>query len=200
MKKEARLKALKKRRYRPRPTQGSSDRKPIPNLLKKRFPQRPNQCLVGDITYVSTKEGWLYLAGFMDLSSKLIKGYSLSETMPTGLVTQALSKAIKRYPKLKGAIVHSDRGSQYTSHAYQKKLEANDLKISMGERGVCYDNAAMESFWSTLKTECFPSSGVFENKIQAKATIFEYIESYYNTQRLHSSLNYIAPLAAELAA
>lgn len=155
---------------------------------------------MGDITYVATKEGWLYLAGFMDSYSKLIKGYSISDEMPTALVTKALENALVSYPKLRGAVIHSDRGSQYTSHAYQEKLNHYDLKISMGKTGCCYDNASIESFWSTLKTECFPANNVFETKREAKAAIFEYIEAYYNTQRLHSTLNYSTPLAAEKAA
>lgn len=198
--KELGLIALKKRAYRPNTTQPSATYLKVPNLLKHHRYTQPNECLVGDITYVATKEGWLFLAGYMDIYSKMIKGYSLAQKMPAKLVTDALNKALYRYPALKGAVVHSDRGCQYTSHRYLQLLQNKGLKVSMGEKANCYDNAAIESFWSTLKTECFPSSGVFETKAQAKAAIFEYIESYYNTQRLHSSLNYTFPLAAELAA
>ena len=194
------LKALAKRSFRPKTTSSSAHTYQVEDLAKGKVFTSPNQCLFGDITYVATKEGWLYLSGFIDAYSKMIKGYSIEESMPASLVTGSLEKALKRFPKLKGAIIHSDRGSQYTSHCYHEMLSKHGLKISMGKKGVCYDNAVIESFWSTLKTECFPSSGVFESKAEAKAAIFEYIESYYNTQRRHSSLNYLFPLAAELAA
>lgn len=198
--KEMNLKALKKRPYRPKTTQSFTSQEPVINRLNQAHITEPNQCLVTDITYIATKEGWLYLAGFMDIYSKMIKGYSIHERMPTELITSALKKALHRFPKLQGAIVHSDRGSQYTSNQYKAMLEQHGLKISMGETGCCYDNAAIESFWSTLKTECFPVSGVFETKSEAKNAIFEYIEAYYNTQRLHSSLNYTVPLDVERAA
>jgi len=197
---ELALKALAKRTFRPKTTTSSAHINPVEDLAKGKVFTSPNQCLFGDITYVATKEGWLYLSGFIDAYSKMIKGYSIEESMPTSLVTGSLEKAMKRFPNLKGAIIHSDRGSQYTSHCYHEMLSQYGLRISMGQKGVCYDNAVIESFWSTLKTECFPSSGVFETKAEAKAAIFEYIESYYNTQRRHSSLNYLFPLAAELAA
>lgn len=198
--KELGLKALKKMSYKPKTTISSTSEHPIEDLFKDQCFTQPNQCLVGDITYVDTKEGWLYLAGFMDTYSKVIKGYSIEDKMPTSLVTSALEKALMRFPQLEGAIIHSDRGSQYTSKAYGLMLRENKLRISMGEKANCYDNAQIESFWSTLKTECFPASGVFETKAAAKAAIFEYIEAYYNTRRRHSSINYLFPLAAEKAA
>lgn len=200
MMRDLNLKALTKRPFRPKTTTSSTHDKPVEDLAKGKVFTSPNQCLFGDITYVATKEGWLYLSGYIDAYSKVIKGYSLEESMPTSLVTGSLEKALKRFPKLKGAIIHSDRGSQYTSHSYKEMLSQHGLKISMGQKGVCYDNAVIESFWSTLKTECFPSSGVFDTKAEAKVAIFEYIESYYNTQRRHSSIDYLCPLAAESAA
>jgi putative transposase len=200
MMRELGLVARKKRPYRPKTTQTGRFNKSVSNLLKDHNYTGPNQCLVGDITYIKTKEGWLYLAGFMDIYSRMIKGYHLSDKMPTSLVLKALNNALHSYPALKGAVVHSDRGCQYTSHSYQQKLSKFELKISMGAKGYCYDNAAVESFWSTLKTECFPESGVFETKAAAKAAIFECLETYYNTQRLHSGLNYTSPLAAERVA
>lgn len=198
--KELNLKDLRKRSYRPRKSTHTNRNNTIPDLYNTQEINKPNACLVGDITYVATKEGWLYLSGFMDSYSKVIKGYCIEDHMQTSLVTNSLEKALKRFPKLKGAVIHSDRGSQYTSESYQKYLLDNDLRISMGDKGKCYDNAAIESFWSTLKTECFPPSKVFETKAAAKAAIFEYIEAYYNTQRRHSSINYLFPLAAEYAA
>lgn len=195
------LKALKKRPFRPQTTQQSNMHRYAPNLLKDLpKPSSPNQVLVSDITYVATREGWLYLAAIMDLATRYLKGYSLQESMPTSLVTQALDQALKRHPEIPGAILHSDRGCQYTSHHYLQKLKAHRFQVSMSAKGYCYDNAAMESFWSTLKTECFPASGVFETKQAARQTIFEYIEGYYHSQRLHSSLGYLTPLAAEIAA
>ena len=136
----------------------------------------------------------------MDLHSNKIKGYEIQETMHTSLISKALEKAMKHHPGLTGAVHHSDRGSQYTSQEYLQQLADNGLQPSMSAKGNCYDNAAMESFWSTLKTEAFPDSGVFESKEAAKQAIFEYIEGYYHTQRMHSSLNYLTPLAAEIAA
>jgi transposase InsO family protein len=195
------LEARKKRCFRPQTTQNIARSKYSLNLLKdSAAPSAPNEVVVTDITYVATKEGWLYLAGVMDLQSKTIKGYEIRETMHTELISKALEKAIKHYPNLKGAIHHSDRGCQYTSEQYLQQLKDYQLQSSMSAKGNCYDNAAMESFWSTLKTEAFPESGVFESKERARQEIFEYIEGYYHTQRMHSSLNYLTPLAAETVA
>ena len=195
------LKTRKKRPFRPQTTQPGKSPRYAPNLLKNYSSMTsPNMVLVSDITYLASREGWLYLAGIMDLKTKVIKGYRLEENMPTSLVTGALDQALKSDPQMKGAILHSDRGCQYTSHNSLQKLKDNDLKASMSGKGKCYENAAMESFWSTLKTECFPESGVFETKEAARQVIFEYLEGYYHTVRIHSSLNYLTPLAAELAA
>lgn len=195
------LVARKKRSFRPCTTQNIARPKYAPNLLKDQAaPNAPNEVIVTDITYVATKENWLYLAAVMDLHSKKIKGYEIQETMQTSLISSALEKAMKSHPDLKGGIHHSDRGCQYTSHEYLQRLADYGLQSSMSAKGNCYDNAAMESFWSTLKTEAFPQSGVFESKEAAKQAIFEYIEGYYHTQRIHSSLNYLTPSAAEIAA
>lgn len=192
------LVAKKKRPFRPITTQSSQKAKHSPNLLKNQpKPTKPNLVIVNDITYVPTREGWLYLAGAMDLYSHVIKGWSISENMKTELINTALDKALRRYPALHGSISHSDRGCQYTSHEYQNKLNKNRIKSSMSAKGNCYDNAEMESFWSTLKTECFPENGIFETREEAKQAIFEYIEGYYNTIRMHSSLDYKTPLEAE---
>ncbi len=195
------LQARKKHSFRPRTTQNIARPKYAPNLLKDRAaPTAPNQVVVTDITYVATKEGWLYLAAVMDLHSKKIKGYEIQETMHSELIGNALEKAMKQHPDLASCIHHSDRGCQYTSHQYLQQLRDHRLQSSMSAKGNCYDNAAMESFWSTLKTEAFPESGVFESKESARQAIFEYIEGYYHTQRMHSSLNYLTPLAAEMTA
>lgn len=191
----------KKRPFRPKTTLSDKRSRFAPDLLKDQpFPSSTNEVLVSDITYVATREGWLYLAGVMDLNSRFIKGYSIAERMPTGLISDALERALSRFPDMKGAILHSDRGCQYTSNAYLELLEKRGLRVSMSAKGCCYDNAAMESFWSTLKTECFPSSVVFETKEEAKQAIFEYIEGYYHTKRMHSSLDYQTPMVVEKAA
>ncbi|NJR42557.1 MAG: IS3 family transposase [Akkermansiaceae bacterium] len=194
------LQALKKRPFRPLTTQSVARPRWAPNLLKDFKTQKNNQALATDITYVATREGWLYLAGVIDLHTRVIKGYSIAQNMQTSLIIDALDRAMKQYPGLKGSIIHSDRGCQYTSHEYLNQLSAYGLKVSMSAKGNCYDNAMMESFWSTLKTECFPPNGIFETREIARQKIFEYIEGYYHSRRLHSSLNYITPLAAELAA
>lgn len=195
------LVARKKRAFRPTTTQNTARQKYASNLLKDHpVTTAPGEVLVSDITYVATKEGWLYLAGVMDLHSKMIKGYEIQETMHTELIVKALDTAMKRDPKLTGSILHSDRGCQYTSSQYLEKLDDYQLQVSMSAKGNCYDNAAMESFWATLKTEAFPESGVFESKEAARQAIFEYIEGYYHTLRMHSSLNYLTPLAVEEAA
>ncbi len=120
--------------------------------------------------------------------------------MRTDLIGKALEKAIKHHSNLTGCIHHSDRGSQYTSRQYLRQVSDYGLQSSMSAKGNCYDNAAIESFWSTLKTEAFPESGTFESKEAARQAIFEYIDGYYHTQKMHSSLNYLTPLAAENAA
>jgi len=196
------LESLKKRAFRPKTTDNKTRETYAPNLLAEHpAPSRPGQVLVSDITYIATKESWLYMAAIMDESSKMIRGYHIAENMETKLVIEALEKAMKRDNKIRpGAILHSDRGSQYTSGAYRKRIEEYGLQQSMSAKGNCYDNASMESFWSTLKTEAFPENGVYESKEAAKQSIFEYIEGYYHTQRMHSSLNYLFPLAAEKAA
>lgn len=119
--------------------------------------------------------------------------------MHTGLIRKALEKALKRHPDLTGTIHHSDRGSQYTSHQYLQQLSGVGLQSSMSAKGNCYNNVAMKSFWSPLKTEAFPESGVFETEEAAKQAIFEYIEGYYHPMRMDSSLNYQTPLVVEMA-
>lgn len=201
---ENNLQARKKKPFRPKTTRQGAPSKEIPNLLKKppnpTTGEAPSATLVTDITYVATREGWLYLSAIMNLKSKYIHAYRLESHLRTELVTDTVEEAIRKAPELSGSVLHSDRGCQYTSHSYAHTLQQHQLQISMSATGNCYDNAAMESFWSTLKTESFPDSGVFETKEAAKQAIFEYIEGYYHTKRIHSSLNYLTPLAAKLAA
>lgn len=164
-----------------------------PNVLNRNFrAMKPNERWVADITYIATAEGWLYIAAILDLYSRRIVGLSMNERMTTGLVRAALEQALThRKPEL-GLMHHSDKGCQYTSHEFQQLLKAHKITASMSGAGNCYDNAAMESFFHTLKTEHV----YFEHYLtreQAKQSIFEYVEVFYNRQRLHSTLGYLTP-------
>jgi putative transposase len=163
------------------------------NLLERKFQvAAPNRVWVADITYIRTFEGWLYLAAVMDLCSRKIVGWSMSETMKTALATTALKMAIQRRHPNKGLMHHSDRGVQYASNAYRKVLKRNGMTCSMSRKGNCWDNAPLESFFGTLKTECIAGK-IYLSRTQAKREIFEYIEIDYNRKRLHSAINYISP-------
>jgi putative transposase len=147
-------------------------------------------------TYLETKEGWLYLAVILDLFSRTIVGWSMQKRMTKALVMEAWKMACAwRHPP-KQMLHHSDLGSQYTSKAYLDLLREKNCLISMSEKGNCYDNACVESFFSTLKGEC--AVGVFESRTEAKTSIFEYIEVWYNRKRLHSTLGYLSPLEFEI--
>lgn len=149
------------------------------NLLNREFAaEKPNQKWVSDITYVWTDEGWLYLAGVMDLYGRTIVGFSMADHMRKSLVIAALNQAVDRTKAGKGLLVHSDRGIQYASHAYQDVLKKNGFKCSMSRRGNCWDNAPMESFWGKLKQEWLYGQR-FKTRDEAKAAIFEYIEVFY---------------------
>jgi len=168
-----------------------------PNLLAQDFTaSAPNQKWVSDITYIATDEGWLYLAVVLDLYSRLVVGWSMAERMTTELVSDALTMALWRRKMPKGVIVHSDRGSQYCSAAYQRLLRNNRLVCSMSKKGDCYDNAAMESWNHSLKVEAIHGER-FATREMAKAQVFEYIEVYYNRKRLHSTIGYLSPEAFE---
>jgi putative transposase len=185
------LVARKKRAFRPKTTIAAG--RAEPNRIAKLVPERPDQIWVSDITYVATAEGWLYLAVILDLFSRRVVGWKLDERLDAGLVHQALQNAlVLRQPQV-GLYFHSDRGCQYTSRLVRKPLEVLQAIPSMSGVGNCYDNAKAEAFFSTLKTECFPLSNCFDSKAQARSTIFEYIEIYYNNQRLHSALDYQSP-------
>lgn len=168
-----------------------------PNLLQQEFmAEQPNQRWVADITYVYTREGWLYVAAVLDLFSRRIVGLAMSERMTSDLVCQALNQAIVHRQPGEALIHHSDRGCQYTSEAFQLLLKAKGIICSMSSTGNCFDNATMESFFHTLKTEHI----YFENYItreQAKQSIFEYVEVFYNRQRRHSTINYLSPVVFE---
>jgi transposase InsO family protein len=163
------------------------------NLLKQNFNvQRPNQVWVGDITYIWTREGWLYLAAVLDLYSRQIVGWAMDSTMTKQLVIDALKQAVGRRRPPKGITFHSDRGSQYASHEFQKVLKQNHFIPSMSGKGNCYDNACMESFFHLLKTERTYFEK-YKTRAQARQSIFQYIEVFYNRIRLHSKLGYISP-------
>lgn len=168
-----------------------------PNLLERDFTaDRPNQKWVTDITYIRTDEGWLYLAAVLDLYSRRIVGWAMSDRMTSDLTIDALKMAVQRRQVNPGLIHHSDQGSQYTDGDYQQLLEDWGIEISMNGAGTWYDNAAMESFFGTLKGE-WVYHHVYHTRNQARADIFYYIEAFYNRRRLHSTLDYLSPTAYE---
>lgn len=163
------------------------------NLLQQNFTAaKPNQAWVGDITYIQTDEGWLYLAVVMDLWSRKVVGWSMSERMTATLVCDALRMALFRRKRPRGVVMHTDRGSQYCSREHRAVLKAHGLIASMSAKGNCYDNAAMESWNHSLKVEAIHGER-FATREQAKAHVFEYIEVDYNRNRLHSTLGYLSP-------
>lgn len=171
--------------------------KKAPNLLQQNFSaEQPNQRWVSDITYVATREGWLYVAAILDLFSRRIVGLSMGERLTTDLVKNALYQAIRHRRPEDGLIHHSDKGCQYTSNSFQKELFINKMICSMSGTGNCYDNAVMESFFHTLKTEHIYLED-FATRKQAKNSIFEYVEVFYNRQRSHSTLGYLTPARFE---
>lgn len=189
---------LRRSRRRYRSTTNSAHRLPVAgNLLDRQFAvHRPNLAWVSDITYIATAEGWLYLCVVIDLYSRKVIGWSLGPRMKAHLVVQALTAALMRRGWPRGVIFHSDRGSQYCSYAFRRKLEAQGLKQSMSRKGNCWDNAPSESFFNTLKTELC-GSRAFESRAEAQEKIFEYIEVFYNRRRLHSSIGYVPPAEFE---
>jgi putative transposase len=169
---------------------------PAPNRLNQDFvAQAPNQKWVSDFTYIETGEGWLYLAVVLDLFSRKVIGWAMRQTMDAVLVETALRMALLERQPQAGLLHHSDQGSQYTSNTYLSCLNSALAQISMSRTGNCYDNAVAESFFSTLKTECVP--GPFLTHTQARTTLFEYMEVWYNRQRIHSTLGYHSPVDFE---
>lgn len=167
------------------------------NLLDQDFKATaPNQKWVGDITYLWTDEGWLYLATVIDLYSRQVVGWAMAERMTADLVCDALQMAVYKRKRPKGVIFHSDRGSQYCSHAYRQLLEKHQIRGSMSAKGNCYDNACAESFFHSLKVEAIHGEH-FKTRDTMRQTVFEYIEIDYNRVRLHSANGYQSPVAFE---
>jgi putative transposase len=167
------------------------------NLLDRQFnPSGANEVWVADITYIPTREGWLYLAAVEDLYSRRVVGWAMAEHMESRLVVDALEMAVHRRLPDEGLLAHSDRGSQYASEHYRLLLAKHGLDCSMSRRGDCWDNAPMESFFASLKKELVHDAD-FATRAEARAALFEYIEVFYNGQRRHSSLGYVSPVEYE---
>ena len=184
-----------------RTTDSRHDLAIAPNLIARDFTAAaPNRVWLADITYIPTAEGWLYLAAVMDLFSRKIVGWAMRDHMQVELATAALTMAIQqqRLP-LAGLIHHSDRGVQYASHAYREVLSGAGIAASMSRKADCYDNAPMESFFHTLKTELVHHRD-YKTRAEAQRDVFAFIEGFYNRTRLHSAIGYIAPIEMELKA
>lgn len=186
------IKSKRPRKY--KPTTNSKHNLPVAdNLLNQDFKaDKPNAVWVSDISYVWTDEGWEYLAAVKDLCNKEIVGWAMSSRMTKDLVIKALSNAIQKRRPPAGLIHHSDRGVQYCSKDYRVLLAKHNIRCSMSRKGNCYDNASAETFFSTIKNELIYLCK-FESRAQARQAIFEYIEFFYNRQRIHQSLNYMTP-------
>jgi transposase InsO family protein len=191
--KEAGLAGRAPRRFVPRTTDSAHAHPIAPNALDRQFEPGPAApTWVGDITYVWTREGWLYLAAIMDLRTRRIVGWAMDQHMRVQLVLDALRMALRRKRPGQGLVHHSDRGVQYACGEYRRELEAHGIVCSMSRTGNCYDNAVMESFWATLKIEEAYRRD-YATREEAKRYIFEYIEVFYNRQRRHSALGYVSP-------
>jgi len=188
-----------KKRYRVVTTDSKHDQPIAPNRLAEMpAAKKPNQIWVADITYVATAQSWVYVAAILDLYSRKIVGWAVSQQIDTALVLRALSMALTHRQPPAGLVFHSDRGVQYASGDYRRGLAAARLVASMSRKGNCYDNATMESFWSTLKLELIYRRQ-FEGANQLSGALFDYIEIFYNRQRLHSALDYRTPEEVECA-
>jgi len=194
------LQALTKRKVRITTTDSRHNLPIAPNVLDRNFGAlSPNEKWLADITYIFTAEGWLYLAAILDLYSRKIVGWAMRDHMRTELPLAALTMAIQRQRPQSGLIHHSDRGSQYASGEYQQTLASAGITPSMSRKGNCWDNAPMESFFHTLKTELVYHRS-YQTKEEAKRDLFQYIEGYYNRLRIHSALRYKTPEQMELMA
>ena len=198
---QAKIRAKSRRRFVPRTTDSAHQKPVADNKLKRDFGASAiNRKWLADITYIPTGEGWLYLAAVLDAFSRRIVGWSMADHLETDLAADALKMALlQRAPRGRDLLHHSDRGVQYASEEYQQLLKDRGVEVSMSGRGDCYDNAMMESFWATLKSERVHHRS-YATREQARQSIFEYIEVFYNRKRLHSSLGYQSPESFEAAA
>lgn len=188
------LRVRSRKPFRPKTTRADHAAHPSPNLLgNAAAPESPGQQLVSDITYIPTREGWLYLALVLDLYSRAILGWRLADTMPASLVTGALERALATGLVCRGAIFHSDRGSQYSATETRQLLAHAGLHQSMSACGCCYDNAFAESIIASLKSDLLQDGQPFDTKAEAQRVIFDYIETFYNKRRRHSALEYQSP-------
>ena len=193
---QAGLRARRRRRYRVT-TDSTHDRPVAPNVLQRDFQaDQPNKKWAADLTYIPTQEGWLYLAVIVDLYGRRVVGWAMSDRLKDDLTRQALAMAIQQRQPPRGLIHHSDRGRQYASAAYRRQLTRQGIRPSMSRVGNCWDNAVVESFFATLKTELIHHHA-FRTRAQARLAIFEYIEGFYNTHRFHSALGYLSPAEFE---
>jgi putative transposase len=191
------IRAAASRRFRPATTDSRHGLPVAPNLLEQRFAASiPNQVWLADITYVPTGEGWLYLAAVLDLATRKVVGWAMRDHLRTELAATALLMAMQRQRPPPGLVHHSDRGSQYAAGEYRQLLGDAGFRASMSRTGNCYDNAPMESFFHTLKVELVHQRR-WATRDKARRELFAYIEGYYNRQRLHSALGYLAPEQAE---
>lgn len=181
------------KRFKPTTTTADPSKRPAENVLGRDFhADKPNQKWVTDITYLHTAQGWVHLAAVLDLFSRKIVGWSISESLSTALVSDALRQAIEARQPSPGLLHHSDRGCQYTSDAYQKTLRSMGITCSMSRKGNCYDNAVMERFFCSLKGE-WTNHEVYTDLPAARISVFKYIETFYNSKRIHQTLNYKTP-------
>ena len=193
------LQSRRKRRFKVT-TDSRHDHPVARNILARDFQaDAPNERWVGDITYVWTREGWLYVAAILDLFSRRVVGWSADDRVDSGLVSSALAMALLTREPKPGLLHHSDRGSQYASGEYRRQLRERGITCSMSRKGNCWDNAVAESFFATLKSELV-SDRDYLTRDQAKASIAEYIEVFYNCRRRHSAIGYVSPVAYETAA
>lgn len=191
--KQQQLRSRIKKKFRIKTTDSKHRHQIAANLLDRKFQQEtPDKVWASDITYVPTDQGWLYLAAVIDLCSRRIVGWAMADHLQSRLAIEAVEMAISRRGPQAGLVHHSDRGVQYACGDYRDRLEQNRMTCSMSRKGNCYDNAVMESFFATLKNELIYQEHYADHQ-QAKASIFEYIEVFYNRQRAHSSLGYLSP-------
>ena len=191
------IRSVVHRRFRVRTTDSSHAHPIAPNVLDRDFERDlPDEAWCADITYVPTQEGWLYLACVIDLCSRRIVGWSMAEHLRAELCTEALEMAVARRRPGEGLVHHSDRGVQYACGEYRELLEEHGIQCSMSNRGDCWDNAPMESFFATLKSELVYQND-YPTREEARRSIFQYIEVFYNRKRRHSSLGYLSPVEFE---